>query len=318
MFGVNDPNVSVQATVTLNAGQEAGVVARYEGPTVFGQGANANYYLAMLDQFNSQDAVVYIFRATSAGGLVMIGSSGAFVNAPGTSTVTFQVEGTSLKAYVGAKLAAYAQDGTLTTGSVGIYGSSAAIFTSFAASSIGVSQSVGFSDPLTAGSGPSADQLNNASWTEQAGNFTVSASGAKGQAADNLATVFGLSYADQTLQAAFAFSAANQTASLVARYTGPFDANYYYASITSENAAGTIVAVKLFKNVHGVVTQLGSTVVDSAYTGGLTTFSVIGNTLTVTTFDGTQVTATDNSITAAGSAGFRTTAGPTVSSFSAN
>ncbi len=141
--GVNDADVSVQASVTLSAGQYAGVVARYEGPTAVGQGPNSNFYAAFLDQYSSQNAIVYIYR-NYAGSVALVGSSSSFLNTPGTSTFTFQVVGNSLKAYVNGTLKAYADDTLVTSGhgslvpggSVGIYGSAGASISGFSATDI--------------------------------------------------------------------------------------------------------------------------------------------------------------------------------------
>ena len=191
--GANAQNVSVQANVALNAGQYAGLVARYQGPI------NSNYCTARLYQINNTQAEILIYR-NSAGKMALIGSSAPFANAHGVPvTLTFQADGSSLKVFVGATLRAYAEDSLFTSGSVGIYVPAGVPISGFQAGIIGAGQSLPFSDPLNAGSNPFAGQLNDANWIETAGNFAVSASGATGRAAVNLATLIAPSQASANL-----------------------------------------------------------------------------------------------------------------------
>jgi hypothetical protein len=314
LYGVNNTNVSIQASVTLKAGQYAGLVARFQGPAALGQSPNSNYYTAWLAQVNSTQAEVLIYR-NSAGGMALIGSSGLFANTPGVNTLNFQAEGSSLKVFVGATLRAYAEDSVFTGGSVGIYGPAGVPISGFRASTIGAGQSLPVSDPLNTSTNPFAGQLNNANWIETAGNFAVSAGGATGRAAVNLATLIAPKQASANLALTIAFSAANQTAGLVALYSGPMDTNYYYASVTSNSTAG-VVEVTLYKNINGAMTKLIAKQV-SGFHGGLE-FTVVGNTLTLSTDNTQQLQITDSSITTAGLVGIRTTAGVTVTNFSAS
>ncbi len=312
--GVNNANVSVQATLTLKSGQNAGLVARYQGPTTPAQGPNANYYEARLDQLSSTQAVVYIYR-NYAGTLGLIGSSARFASTPSVPvTLTFQADGPSLKVFVGATLRAYAEDSDFASGSVGMFGSAGAPINGFSASKIGAGQSLPFTDPLNTSTNPFAGQLNNANWIETAGNFAVTANGATGVAAVNLATLIGPNQSAANLALTIAFSAANQTAGLVALFSGAGDRNYYYASVTSTSVPG-VVQVNLYKNINGIPTKLLATKRVSGFNGGLE-FAVVGNTLTLSTDNVQQLQITDFSITGAGLLAIRTSAGVTVSNFS--
>ncbi len=297
--GANNANVSVQATVTLNAGQYAGLVARYEGPTTFGQGANTNYYTAWLDQYSSTRAVVYIFR-NYAGTMSLIGSSATFLSTPGTATtLTFQVEGNSLKAFVNGALAAYAQDTLVTSpagslvpgGSVGIYASAGAALNNFTASDITPSPVPGGILPAAPGAFPESfagptqtNQLNNATWVEQAGNFTDNGSSAVGNAATNIATIFGVNDANVSVQATVTLNS-GQYAGLVARYEGPTmfgqgaNANYYTAWL--DQYSSTKAVVYIFRNYAGTLSLIGSSASFLSTPGTPTTltFQVEGNSL---------------------------------------
>jgi FG-GAP-like repeat len=312
VIGLNAGDVSVSANVTLAVGQYAGLVSRYSGPL------SKNLYWGAVYQLNATQIKALIYK--NVGGVMTLISTPQIFSDPANTSgpLVFQTEGTSLKLFYNNTLVAYAHDSSLTSGSVGMRTTGTAAVANFLTSALGVPQSTTFTDPLTTGSGPSNNQLNSSSWTEQAGNFTVGSSGATGQAPVNLATVYGLSYADQTLETSIAFNAANQSAGLVARYSGPLNQNYYYASVTSVDSTGTTVKVQLWKNVHGTLIALTGPKTVTGFAGDLD-FTVIGNTLTLST-DGVnqQFSITDNSITGAGLAGIRASAGATVSNFSAS
>ena len=101
----------------------------------------------------------------------------------------------------------------------------------------------------------------------------------------------------------------------MALYSGAANSNYYYASVTSTSKAG-VVELTLFKNVKGVMTKLIAKQING-FQGGLE-FTVVGDTLTLSTDNKQQLQITDSSITTAGLAGIRTTAGVTVSNFTAS
>jgi hypothetical protein len=309
LYGVNVPNAQVQDAVTLNAvGQYGGVVARYQGPANIGQSPNANYYTAWLYQVDATHAAAYILR-NFAGTLSLVGSSGSlggnFANTLGSQVnVMLQVEGPSIKMFVGGQLEAFGQDTLLTTGSTGIYASQGAVVTGFQDAAATITN-VAVPPPTfteTFGSPSQGNQLSN-SWTEQAGNFTVASNSATGNAASavNLAVVNGMSYANQALQTTISFSSVNQAAGLVARYSGAGDTNMYYGM--AQNLGGGAIQVYIWKIVNGSWTQLASKKVTSF--AGVLSFSVIGSTLTLST-DGTQqLQVTDSSITGPGLAGIK-------------
>ena len=100
-------------------------------------------------------------------------------------------------------------------------------------------------------------------------------------------------------------AAAGQATGLVARYSGPGDANMYLAQLANAGAAGNYV--QIWRSVGGVWSLLSS--VKVAASSGTLRFTVAGTSLR-SYLDGQLITAaTDSSITAAGSVGLRAVGG---------
>ena len=310
VYGVTSPNVSVQSNFTITAsGQFAGLIARYQGPLV------NNYYLGQIYESSPGQFQAYISR--SAGGSYSHLAISPFFAGPVNSTfaVNFQVEGTSLKLFVNGALKVYANDATFATGGIGMYSGSGAVYNSFNAADITPAPvpALPFNDNFSSPS--NVNQLSN-SWVEKAGNFTVASNIATGAAAVNVATAYALSTSVVNLQGTLAFSAVGQVAGLIANYSGPGDANYYYAEVKS--LAGGKFQATIFKNVNGVLTSL-TTLTNIATFAGSLRFTVSGGSLTLNMDAGSAIlTFTDNSPLVAGGIGMRTTAGGSVAGFTAN
>ncbi len=307
--GANAADVSVQANIDLTAasvavGSYAGLVARYAGPL------NANMYLAFVTKLANGRLQPYIER--NLNGTLTVLSTGATV-ADTAGTLTFQVEGSSLKLFLNGTLISFAQDTALKTGSVGMYASSGAAEKGFQATLIRVPPQTSFADNFST---PTLGNQLTTNWIERAGNFTVNTTTgtATGQSALNEATVDNLSMANTTVQANATFTAAGQYLGLLARYSGPGDTNGYLAQVVSLGAGK--VQVYLMKNTgSGWVSLATKTVLNFA--GGVK-FQVIGNTLSLTIDGNLILSITDKSIIAAGSVGVRSSAEVAIRGFSAN
>ena len=302
--GVNAPNVDVSATVTLNAGQVAGVLARYSG---IGQ---TNYYLGIL-------------RATSTGY-----SSNIYLNQNGTytllysqtftgsanGTLLFQVTGPSLELYLNGNLVGYADDGTLTTGSVGIYSNSSAVLSAFSATALTVgTPGDPFSDGFTTVTSP-LDQLDT-NWINEAGFLTVNTTNgtATGYANVNTAIVVGSTGTDEQVSANIALSAIGQNAGLVTRYSGPGDNNEYFADI--KDVSATTYTAYIFKLYDGVFTDLFSQTITGTATGAMV-FQAQGPSLELFLNNHIIGYANDATLTS-GEVGVRMGAGAVLSSYNA-
>ncbi len=257
--------VSVQSSVTMSSlNQVAGLIVRDSTAT-------NSYYVGRIQQTTQNVAgvvtpavAVTLFKYVN-GNAAQIGTSQIIANANlaiGNSVaLIFEAVGPSLKLFVNGALAAYAQDGALTSGTVGIYTYGApngvTIDSGFNAYAIPYTQTLTFTDSF--GSSTLANQLDPGSWQETAGNFSIaSGNSAVGQAAGyNVATVTLANPAgDVSVSANVSLSALSQAAGLVARSSAN-GASYYVGRIQQTSA--TAVQAGIYKYVNGSPVQLGAT-----------------------------------------------------------
>jgi hypothetical protein len=299
--GVNQSNVKVQADVTLVAGQQVGLVARYGGP------GYANFYLGQLRATGSGVQAAIFSNVGGTFSTLVVGST---VSAS-AGTLEFEVVGQSLKLIFNGKLVADAFDSALATGSVGLRMSGVAVASNFQASAI-PNATLPFSDNFNPPG--DASQLDS-NWVDQIGNISVNASNqAVGNSDTNLSTLVGVSQGDVKAVAQVSVAVGSgQTVGLVARYGGPLYNNFYLAQIR-DTGAGLQAAI--FKNVGGVFTTIavGSTV---ASLGNATLeFEAVGSSLKLI-YGGTLVAFGFDSSLTTGSVGMRLSMGAAVSSFTA-
>jgi hypothetical protein len=297
----------VQANIDFTAASlapnsYAGLVARSVGAV------NSNKYLGLVLKLANGRLQPYIERIVG-GVWTVLSSSATIPNAAGT--LSFQVEGPSLKLFLNGKLIAYAQDTVLKTGSVGMIASQGAAEKNFQTSPIVVPSQTSFADNFAT---PAIGNQLSTDWIERTGNFTVNPGTASGQSALNLATVSNLAMLNASVQANVNFAAANQSFGLLARYTGPGDTNGYQAQVVSLGAGK--VQVSLLKNVGASwITFATKTVATFA---GAVNFQLTGNTLNLLIDSKLILSLTDASITAAGMVGVRASSGVAIHSFTAN
>src|SRR5262249_2488270 len=302
--GPNQADVTASASVALAAGQTAGLVTRYSGPL------ENNLYLGQLFGTGSG------FQASiwkNIGGVYTRLVTGLTVST-GSGTLEFEAVGPSLKLIFNGQLLAFADDLSLTSGSMGMRLSKNATLDDFQANAVVPQQAgVPFSDDFSTTSDGS--QLRRF-WTDQLGNITVVNGQAIGIGAGsgNLSTLNGLDAADVTVTADVAL-AAGQSAGLVARYTGPFYSNFYLAQFIDVGNGQYRAAI--FKNFGGTfsLVVLGSTTTKNA---GRLTFKLTGSALELDLDDTVLASAVDTSITGPGSVGMRLSRNATMDNFSAS
>jgi len=280
-------------------------------------------YAAFVRQVDATHVQAFILKNFN-GTWSQIGASGKILSVAmnNPANLVLVAVGPSLKLFYEGTLAVFAQDSTFTHGSAGIItlGGPASI-ANFQANAASVSSpGVPYTDSFAT---TPNNQLSDA-WTERIGNFSTAAGGAKGLAAGNFATVNGSSTTtDTNLQATIVFSAANQMAGLVARYSGNGDTGMYWGVLraTTSNPNGPVVA-SIYKNVNGTFVLVpGASKLINTFAGSFE-FDITGNQLQLKV-DGNQVFAspiTDsvNPIAGPGFVGMRTVGGATVTSFTAN
>lgn len=190
------------------------------------------------------------------------------------------------------------------------YGAAPRMQQSFAVSARSLTvTSLPFADSFTAAPGNAL----SSNWVEQAGHFSTATSTAVGQAAANVATLYGLSAGNVALQADVSLTSDGQWAGLVARYSGPLDNNEYYARLT-RLAAGSFQAA-IYRVQGGVATQLS---VQSTAIGTATLrFEVAGPSLKLFLNNSLVAYAQDTTFTT-GSVGIRTSTNATLDNFSAS
>ncbi len=305
LVGVNASNVAVQATINVSAGQSAGLVADYAGS------GDENYYLGGVAA-TATGYEAYLYRNVN----------GVFTplftqNDTGSADGVLRLEDyeSSLKLYLGSTLIAYGDDTTFTGGSVGMRVTAGVALSNFSASALTVgTPSLPFTGDFTTVTSPEPSQLTD-NWINQDGNYRVNTTSGTATGIGNLdlATLVGLSVANVTVQANVTVTGVGEDAGLVSRYTGSGDQNYFLGEIVN---TGSGVEAYLYQNVNGVMTPLQTQMVTAS--SGTLVMVTEGTSLTLT-YNGVLLFAVANSsLSAGGSVGIRTTAGATVSSFSAS
>ena len=296
--GINSADVTVQADVTVPAGDYAGVTARYSGT------GDANMYWAGLINYGPGNEVAAIYRIVKGGWTALATQT---VSSLGTDALSFETASTSLELFVNGAMAVFANDGVLTSGSVGMLDGGGAVMSNFNASDpTPTNASLPFSDNFSM----TANKQLSSYWLNQSGNFEVAPGVARGFGSVNVATINGVNAADVTVQAAVTVGA-GQYAGLVARYSGTGDQNMYWAGLVYTDAG---VEAEIWRNVNGVWAQLAGTSIGS--TSAALTFEVTGPSLKLLV-NGVLTTFTDDTTLTSGTVGMRAGMGGVVSSFQA-
>ena len=310
--GISNANEAVSLTInSLATGQQVGLAARYSGSGL------ANLYYGSIVATSSNTYTAYIYMYVDG-----IRTSLFSQNYAGTATgktLEFDVVGTSLQLFLNGSIVAYANNSTFATGGVGMLTSGGAVVVSnfnavaitqptasypFAITSTGTS-------PIT---GLTNGQLNRY-WSIQSGDYVDNAGTLTGQSSGvNLATVNGVSETTETVSATITLTT-GQYAGLVTRYAGPGVQSMYFGEIVAGSGSYTAY---IYSIVNGVWTQLASQTYSGSVTGAVLEFAVSGPSLTLKLNSITKATATDSTLTSAGSVGILSSGGATISGFSAN
>jgi hypothetical protein len=297
-------DASLEANVTLGAiGSHVDLVARYSGP------GDKNMYVAPLVRLSATTADARIF-ANVNGMFTLLNST--VINFSGSGTLRFEVVQNSLRVYVNGTLVVQATDNTFSgPGLVGIRTSAGATVDNFASLLTPSGQTaLPFAENFALG----ANTTLGAPWTIAAGSYSIQAQAAVGVQSLNLATI-GASLADVSVQANVTLASGSgfSHVGLVARQSGPGDANMYVGMVVRLN--GSLLA-QIYRNVNGTWSLLGQNAISAAGTIGLR-FDAIGTTLNLYVNGVLEVTATDSAL-AAGSVGVRSSASVSIDDFNAS
>ncbi len=165
--GVNAPNVAVQATITLTTNEAAGLVVDYTGT------GDGNYYFGSILATGTNSYQANLYRASD--GTFTALATPTMTGSP-DGTLLFEVYGSSLELFLNGTLVAYANDATLSGGSVGIRTNEGATMSAFSANALTLATpTLPFSDTFTTTSSPEPNQLTG-NWINLIGNYGVNTS----------------------------------------------------------------------------------------------------------------------------------------------
>jgi hypothetical protein len=305
--GVALADMAVQAdfTITAGSGKSAGLMARYSGP-----GTSNYYYAEAYSAPGSTSTMLSLYRNVN-GTFVTLATRTIAGSASGV--FRFEVVGSSLKLFLNDNLQVFAFDtvlpGTGATSSAGLRATGGNVaFDNFVLDPITTTTpTLDFGpDDFSTNYGSTRNQLTR-DYVEQVGNVRVESGTARNNATTVMATLRGVSESDMAVIGSVSLNAGTgRSIGLVARYGGPAQQNFYYAELFAPTGS-SVVQVNLYRNVNGAYTVIGtgSTVAGSA--AGQLRFEVVGGSQKLFLNDVLVAHATDSTITAAGSAGFRMT-----------
>ncbi len=299
--GLNVPDVATTLGIALSGSQWASLVTRYSGPL------EDNFYLGQIVGNGNGTFTPSIWKKVN--GVWTTLSTGANVNSA-NGTLEFESVGPSLKLLLNSNLVAYADDTDLTTGTVGMRISKDAAITSFGASAVTLlTPTLPFTDNFSMTSDGSQLDRN---WIDQTGNVTVVAGKATGKGSFNLSTLNGVKIADVSATVDITLTG-SQWASLVTRYSGPLEDNFYLGQLVG-NGNGTFTP-SIWKKVNGVWTKLNTGANVNAANGTLE-FESVGPSLKLILAGKLLAWADDTSLTT-GSVGMRLSQNAAVANFTA-
>jgi hypothetical protein len=302
--GYSYVNESVSATMTLTTGQYAGLVARYSAAghqsmdLGFVQAGSNSYTVNIYSIVNG--AATSLFKQTYSGSV------------PAKSALIFEAVGSSLTLSLNGQIIGAATDTALATtaGSAGTWMSSGAVMSNFVVAPVNLqTASNPFSDNFTT---KSANGSHSTYWMNQTGAFQVNTvSGtATGIAAVpvNLATVNGISNANEAVSATINTLTSGQGVGLVARYAGSGLGNMYCGSIVAGSGSYTAY---IYRYVNGAPTTLFSKTYSGTATGKTLEFDVVGTSLRLYLNNSIVAYANDGTYTTGG-VGMMTSGGAVV------
>jgi hypothetical protein len=319
--GVALTNAEVSAIVTLpaTAGSAVGLSARYSGP------GDQNMYLGQLS-FDGTNVNAQISRNSSGTwttlASVALGSYQSFGSLLSTGIpLAFVVEGSNLELFVNGSSAfqtAITDPQITGAGVAGIRGTTGTTFSNFLVNPLTPSF---FADDFTLHTAPSSTLGPN--WAEEVsglGIATVTVNNVPtnvAQVSSALANAVypGAALTDADVSAIVGLpNTPGSAVGLTARYSGPGDENMYLGQLSYD---GTTVSAQIKLNVNG--TWTGTPLVQTTLSPNQLIpleFVVQGGTLQLFANGKLYVQAVDTTITAAGSAGIRGTAGAIFTNFS--
>ncbi len=308
LAGVSRRDVAVQADVSIAAGSNTsvGLLARYSGP------GDSNFYLAEVYGRPGLSGAVEVNLYRNLGGSLALLGRANIAGMSATGTLRFEAYGSTQKVFFNDALILSANDTTLDgAGGVGVRGGEspgAASFDNFLYVPITLTgATLPFpADNFSTNYSP-ADRLQlKQTYVENVGNVRVEGGDASNNTPLALATLRGVSVRDVAVQADINIAAGTDNAAgLVARYSGPGDANYYLAEVYGDPTVFGGVEVNLYRQAMGQMTLLGTTVITGASATGTLRFEVVGSSQKVFLNDSLVLFANDTTLDGAGSAGFR-------------
>jgi hypothetical protein len=227
------------------------------------------------------------------------------------STLQFETIGTTLQLSLGGNVLATVADSAIrAAGSVGTYSTPGSVIEPAHATALTRTPAAGsVRDRMNLASGA----LLSTSWDQWAGAFAGSNGVAAGQAASNLATVYGMSKSNVSVRVNVLRLTAGASAGVAARYntaTGDMD----FAQLVNRSGIGY---VEIWRVRRGVRTRLSVTSLGRGVVGGLLQFDVAGTQLSVSVNGHVFGRVNDTVVLGAGTVGIIGSKGAGVDNFSA-
>jgi RHS repeat-associated protein len=292
--GISSANVSIVADMNMTlGGNTVGLDARVSGNSRYrGQitDDDGTYLAQILSEVNGSWTTLDSRAVTWP--LVNGRPSGV-----GLGTIRFDLDGAQLGLYLNNELVAAAGDTSITAaGTVGIYTNGTIGLDNFGASALSPGAAANTSLTFDDGFSRADNAITlGANWVEQVGDIAVW----NGAAADmglgtSVATLQGVSDADEIVGGQVNVPA-GQTIGLVARYSGPGAGEYYFGTLSGSGAA------EIGLSVDGSVTSLASGTAPA--NSGSLRFEVVGDQLQLFLNNALLISATNSTLSGAGSVG---------------
>jgi len=308
LYGVSAADVSVSANLTtLLAGGFGGLLSRYTPATGTGYRAGLAAVYDPKTKVTTDTAQIWVDHS---GNWTLLASQ---VVSTGSGQLTFVTVGASEELFLNGTLVVAAGDGTVKTGTAGLYATQGVAFTNFAASAVTfTTTSLPFSGNFSHGTVPGSN------WYSNVGGFAVTGSGLLGVGSSNAITLNGVSVLNASLQAQLTALPAGASAGLLARYNATTGNTYWAGIVSSYDPVHkvTTYTAEIRRRINGTWAVLKSTTVGVA--GGLIGFTVSGSQLTLSLNGKVLVTDFDWSLLTAGTVGVMADKGSQIGSFSAH
>jgi hypothetical protein len=316
-------DAAVETTATLARNTSVGVVARSSA-------SGTTFYLGSVSEDGKGHFTASISRSVNGKLSTLVRKTISLSS--GTVDLRLEVFGSSLKLFVGGQLQLFTNDTAKTAltgaGQVGVRSTTtvkkgiAPTFSGFQTAPITATPVI-LTSPFTDGfgTGTGNDTQLGLAWQQQLGDFVLAGGQARSVARSSLATLNGLSTAAVTLEADVTLNVKNGRAGFVVDYTsGPKGPSYYSATLVEVGKGRGKLVLTRVVNGHAKALKGGSVALPAGFDGSIPqhlVLTVSGGSLQLR-LGATQVSVTDLTPLAGGTAGLLSSQGESFANFKAS